>query len=66
MYNVGDIDEFFWCVNFFIQMVLDDLEKFLKNFNAVGDILTNDIPLINKVFVLRLNMRVLLKKPLTS
>ncbi len=47
-------------------MILDDFEELLENFNTVSDVLTDNIPLIDKFFVLSLNLRVLLKQPLTS
>jgi hypothetical protein len=47
-------------------VILDDFEELLENFNTVSDVLTDNIPLIDKFFVLSLNLRVLLKQPLTS
>jgi hypothetical protein len=47
-------------------VILDNFEELLKNFNTVSDVLADNIPLIDKFFVLSLNLRVLLKQPLKS
>lgn len=47
-------------------MILDDFEELLKNFVTVSNVLAHKIPLIDKFFVLSLDLRVLLKQPLAS
>lgn len=47
-------------------MILDDFEELLENFDTVSDVLADNIPLIDKFFVLSLDLRVLLKQPLAS
>lgn len=50
--NVGNIDKFFRGINLFLQMVLDNFEKLMKYFDTVGDVLADNIPVVNKFFVL--------------
>jgi hypothetical protein len=47
-------------------VILDDFEELLENFDTVSDVLADNIPLIDKFFVLSLDLRVLLKQPLAS
>jgi hypothetical protein len=54
--HIGDINELFGSVNFFIQVILDDFEQFLKDLDTVSNVLADKIPLIDKFFVFSLDL----------